>query len=208
MFQLSEVPPPPDSHYVGIIYWFEKNGIQHLMAVKDRNKFEGHINTKLPGGSNEPLYEEYMLYENYLFDVLDQLKFEKQARIRILKNERKRKQIFEDYMENHDMSFVMRSMVLASLKKIGYYPLDLEPRVAHVLEKSGHTQYFVEVNSLMDNQGNEIEAPNETENFKPIDLDLRETRVPIPVKEYKSLILTHGTAIEKYLMFNDKGQNA
>ncbi|MEM6966653.1 MAG: hypothetical protein AAF573_17950, partial [Bacteroidota bacterium] len=205
MFQLADVPTPPDSHYVGIIYWFEKDGVQHLLTVKDKDKYEGHINTKLPGGSNERIYEEYMPYENYLFKILDRLSFEKKALIKILKNERERKQIFEDYPENNEVGFVMRNMVIQSLNKIGYYPLDLEPRVAYFLEKRGHTQYFVEVKSLMDKQGNEIQTPGDEHSFKALDLDIRQTRVPISVKDYKNLILSHGTAIEKYLMFNDKG---
>ncbi len=207
MHHLTEVPTPPDSHYVGIIYWFEKDGTQNLLTVKDKDKYEGHINTKLPGGSNERLYEEYMPYENYLFEVLDMLKFERKAMVKILKNERKRKQFYKEFPTNNEMAFVMRTMVLESLKKIGYYPFDLEPRVASVVEKAGHTQYFIEVTTMVDGTAEVIEAPNELEGFKALDLDIRETRVPMPLDAFKSLILSHSTAIEKYLIFNDKGQN-
>ena len=206
MFNLTDVPVPLDSHYVGIIYFYELDGVQHFLTIKDKDKFEGHINTKLPGGSNERLYEEYMPYENYLFSILDKLNFERKAQVRILKNERKRKQFFEELPDNNEMAFVIRSMVLASLKKLGYYPLDLEPRVAYVMEKPGHTQYFIEVKSMMDGKGEEIKAPDESENFKAMDRDIQETRVALPVDAFRSLILSHGTAMEKYLMFNDKGQ--
>ena len=207
MFQLSEVPTPPDSHYVGIIYWFEQEGIQHLLTIKDRDKYKGHINTKLPGGSNEAIYQDYITYEDYLFKILDRLKFERKAMGKILRNEDKRKQHFEDYESNNEMAYVMRTLVLECLKKIGYYPVDLEPRVAYVMEKRGHTQYFLEVKMMMDASGENIIAPNLEEPFKAIDLDIQETRVPISVHDYKSLILSHGTAVEKYLLHNDMGQN-
>ena len=102
------------------------------------------------------------------------------------------------------MVFVMSTMVLESLKKIGYYPLDLEPKVAHVVEMDGHVQYFVEVKTLMDSAGNEISIPGSSDSFKALDLDIIETRVPMALSDFKNLILSHSTALEKYILLNGK----
>jgi len=203
MINLSEIPEPPYSHYVGLIYYYEPNGVPSIMAVHDRDKREDRINIKLPGGTNERVYEEYIMYENALFKVMERLKFNKTALKRIYKNERKREELFKGY-EDKTVVFILRTMVLSCLKKTGYYPADLEPRIAFLLEKDAHSQYFIEVNTLVDKTGEDVLVPDQGEGFRALDLGIKETRIPLSVMDFRTLILSHRTAVEKYLILTGK----
>lgn len=203
MINLSEIPEPPYSHYVGIIYYFEPGGVPSIMAVHDRDKKEGRINIKLPGGTNERVYEEYIMYENALFKVMERLNFDKTALKRVYRNERKREELFKSY-EDKTVIFILRTMVLSCLKKTGYYPLDLEPRIAFVMEKEAHSQYFIEVNTLVGKNGEDVLVPDQNEGFRPLDLGIKETRIPLSVMDFRTLILSHRTAVEKFLILTGK----
>ncbi len=203
MIKLSELPEPPYSHYVGIIYYYETNDSPFIMAVHDRDKKENRINIKLPGGTNERVYEEYIMYENALFKVMERLNFDKTALKRIYRNERKREELFKGY-EDKTIIFILRTMVLSCLKKTGYYPLDLEPRIAFVVEKDAHSQYFIEVNTLVGKNGEDVLIPNQEENFRALDLGIKDTRVPVPIVDFRTLILSHRTAVEKFLILTGK----
>ena len=204
MIKLSEIPEPPYSHYVGIIYYFEPNGVPSIMAVHDRDKKEeSRINIKLPGGTNERVYEEYIMYENALFKVMERLNYNKTALKRIYKNERKREELFKSY-EDKTVIYILRTMVLSCLKKTGYYPLDLEPRIAFVVEKAAHSQYFLEVNTLVGKDGEDVLVPDQNEGFRALDLGIKETRIPLSVMDFRTLILSHRTAVEKFLILTGK----
>lgn len=202
MYNFTEVPLPPYSHYAAIIFLYEEDGEKKILAVKDQDKNENRLNIKLPGGTNERVYENYMLYENAMFKDLETMKFERPALVRILKNERKKKKVMEEeYGKNENLGLILRTMCLECLRKIGYYPLDREPRVAFVLEKDGHTQYFFEITTLVDSKGNDVLLPSKGE-FRPLDRGIAETRVGIPANEYRTLIFSHKTAAEKCLLAN------
>ena len=203
MYNFTEVPLPPYSHYAAIIFLYEEDGEKKILTVKDQDKNENRLNIKLPGGTNERVYENYMLYENAMFKDLETMKFERPALVKILKNERKKKKVMEEeYGEIEDLGLILRTMCLECLRKTGYYPMDREPRVAFVLEKDAHTQYFLEINTLIDREGNEVRMPNPSDNFRPLDRGIAETRVGIPVNEYRTLIFSHKTAAEKCLLAN------
>ena len=203
MQNFTEVPLPPYSHYAAIIFVYEENGEKKILTVKDQDKNENRLNIKLPGGTNERVYENYMLYENAMLKDLENMKFERPALVKILKNERAKKKVMEEeYGEIEDLGLILRTMCIECLRKIGYYPLDAEPRVAFVLQKDAHTQYFLEINTLIDREGNEVRIPNLDDNFRPLDRGIAETRVGVPVNEYRSLIFSHKTAAEKCLLAN------
>jgi len=92
-------------------------------------------------------------------------------------------------------------MCLECLRKTGYYPLNREPNVPFYLEKDGHTQYFLEITTLIDREGNEVRIPSKGD-FRPLDRGIAETRVGIPANEYRTLIFSHKTAAEKCLLAN------
>ena len=204
MHTFTEVPLPPYSHYAAIIFLYEEDGQKKILAVKDQDKNENRLNIKLPGGTNERVYENYMLYENAMFKDLETMKFERPALVKILKNERKKKKVMEEeYGEIESLGLVLRTMCLECLRKTGYYPLDKEPKVAFFLEKEGHTQYFLEITTLIDRKGNEVLIPsNAIDNFRPLDRGVAETRVGIPANEYRTFIFSHKTAAEKCLLAN------
>ena len=204
MINLNEIPEPPHSHYVGIIYYYEPNGVPTIMAVHDRDKKdEARVNIKLPGGTNERVYEEYIMYENALFKVMERLKFDKTALKRIYRNERKREELFKSYKDK-TVIFILRTMVISCLKKTGYYPFDLEPRIAFVMEKDVHSQYFIEVNTLVGKNGEDVLVPDQEEGFRALDLGIKKTRVPVPILDFRTLILSHRTAVEKFLILTGK----
>ena len=203
MYDFTEIPLPPYSHYAAIIFIYEEDGEKKILAVKDQDKNENRLNIKLPGGTNERVYENYMLYENAMFKDLETMKFERPALVKILKNERaKRKVMEEEYGKNEDLGYILRTMCIECLRKIGYYPLDAEPKVAFVLEKDAHTQYFLEVTTLIDKKGNEVKVPDPNDSFRALDRGIAETRVGIPVNEFRTLIFSHKTAAEKCMLAN------
>jgi len=204
MYHLLEVPIPDSTHYIGMVYLYEEEGERKFMTIKDGSAEKEHVRIKFPGGSSEKIYEEYVLFENNLFKILEKLNFERKAQIKILKNERKKKELAEGYGKNEAIAFILRTMVLESLEKIGYYPMDTEPTVIEVFEKAGHTQYFVEIKTFIDATGNEIVIPNNEDNFKSSNRDIIETRFALPTKEYESLIHAHKKAAEGYLKANKR----
>lgn len=204
MYKLIDVPIPPQSHFVGILFLYEEDGIQKILTVKDKNSESNHINLKLPGGTSERLYEEYVLYENALFKTLEKLKFNKNTLAKIFKNEIKRKRSLEEHKGLQALAFILRTMVMESLEEIGYYPMDLDPLVVDVVEKDYHTQYFVEVKNFIDANGDEIVIPNMDDNFKPLDSDVIETRVPLDLSDFQKLIHSHKKAAEKFFQLHKK----
>ena len=197
MFTLKEIPNPPDSHYVGIVFQFENEGSPSVFAVKDNDKFREIINFKLPGGSDDQIYREYMDYENLLFKNLEKLGFNKKGQTTVYRNERKRKKLLEAYGDDSTVIFVLRTFVMSCLEKLGYYPMDLEPKVVHLIEKDGHTQYFLEATTLINKEGEEVKAVVPEDNFRAIALDIIETRIPLPLEDFSQLIHSHRQAVEK-----------
>ena len=205
LFKLSEVPEPPQSHYVGIIFCFDDaDGDPNILALKDRDRFRDLTNFKLPGGSDEKIYEQYMDYENALFKVLDKLEFPRKTQAIIYKNERKRKTLLEGYTNNKAAIFMLRTMVMESLEEIGFYPMDLEPIVVHYIEKDSHTQYFLQVKDMIGKDGEAISFPFPDDNYRPLDPDVVETRIPLPLVEFDKLIHSHRKAAEKFNLLRPK----
>lgn len=205
LFKLTEVPEPPQSHYVGIIFCFnDADGDVNILALKDRDRFRGVTNFKLPGGSDEKIYEQYMDFENALFKVLDKLEFPRKTQAIIYKNERKRKTLLEGYTNNKAAIFMLRTMVMESLEEIGFYPMDLEPIVVHYIEKDSHTQYFLEVKNMIGKNGEAISFPFPDDNYRPLDPDVVETRIPLPLVEFEKLIHSHRKAAEKFNLLRPK----
>lgn len=86
---------------------------------------------------------------------------------------------------------------MSCLEKLGYYPMDLEPKVVHLIEKDGHTQYFLEATTLINKEGEEVKAVVPEDNFRAIALDIIETRIPLPLEDFSQLIHSHRQAVEK-----------
>jgi len=201
MHKLTEVPIPAATHFVGMVYGYEKEGVRSVMAVKGNSMHkEGHIKVKFPGGSSEKLYEEHFHFENALFDKLKALGFEKKAQAKIYRNELKRKELLEGYGDHKTMAYVLRTLVLEVLDEVGYYPMDMEPEVIYFDQKSVHIQYFVVVEKLLDAKGEIIEIPEQTPGFRPLDINLVETRVSLDVNEALTFSHSHKVAAKKYFL--------
>lgn len=210
MYKLTEVPLPPASHYVGILFLFEVDGVQHMLMTKDHDIMRGRVNNKLPGGKNDEKFRKYMVYENTLFDdILIKLKFTKEAKKKIYRNEQERRKQIVAHKGHEPMVFVLRTLVLKSLANLGYYPMDIEPNIVAYTEKDEHTQYFIEVKTFIDAEGNEVKLPTMEDGFKSLDPNLVETRVPLKLSSYKKLIFSHEKAAEKFfLTYKKAGEKA
>lgn len=205
MHNFFDVPNPDDSHFVGIVFPFKMNGSNYVFCVKDRDLMRNHINTKFPGGSNEEWYEDDFSYEDDLFKTLDILGFkDKKVQVRIYQNYKKQKKAFDENSEHKPKLYVLRTMVMESLKNLGYYPLDIAPKIVEFVEKSGHTQYFVEVTEFIDANGERVLAPDTTKKFKALDSDVIESRIPLMVSDFEQLIHSHKSALKKYLQWKVK----
>jgi hypothetical protein len=191
----------PETHYVGVVYFFKKDGEEFFLMVKNKDLINNTINNKLPGGKSNADYEDNEVYKDSLFATLDKLNFDREKTWRpIFKNEKKRNSLYGQEEEKEHLLHISRTLVTECLEVLGYYPVDIAPTVVSVVEKGHHTQYFLEIKEFMDSSGEKVLVPNNLDAFKSLDLDVIETRIHTPVHNYRQLINSHKIPFEKFLL--------
>ncbi len=196
-----DLPSPESTHYVGVVYFFYKEGEEFFLMVKNKDIIRNLINNKLPGGKSNAEYEDNQVYKDTLFATLDKLNFDRDKTWRfIFKNEKRRNSLYGQEEEKEHLLHISRTLVMECIEVLGYYPVDTAPTVVAIVEKGLHTQYFLEIKEFMDSSGETVLIPNNLDSFKPLDLDVIETRIHVNVNNYRQLINSHKLPLEKFLL--------
>ena len=101
------------SFYVGVIFPFAEEGSHNLLVINDDSKI------KLPGGTSKEEYQDYNDFELALKRLLIlNLDFNIEVADKIFDNEWQRNKFFEDQDDGDRVLWILRTLVMVSLKKL------------------------------------------------------------------------------------------
>lgn len=202
MVKLQHLDLESESFYAGMLYPFVEDGQLMLFVLHAKNKYDKNkVNIKMPGGSGDKRYAKGDAYEKKLEETLEALKFDRIARLKILNQEYDRRAKHADHPNAKRALWILQTLTLECLEATGYYPADVDPWIADVVEKSEeHVQYFFEIKEIWDKEANVIATPEPDDEFEPIDENVVVPRDKIDMLDFEEMLAdSHKRPVEFYL---------